>query len=159
MDNLLKKYLVHHKINYIEHEHSAVFKVEESRLLKRKIPGLHCKALFLKDDKGKFYLIGMPAEKRLDIKKLRSHIKIRKLHFASPEEMKEEVSLTPGSVSIFGAIYIKNKRTKLIIDKEVLDADSVGFHPNINTSTLEIKHVDLKKYLSSLECEKEVIQL
>lgn len=115
--------------------------------------------LFLKDERGKFYLVGMKAEKRLDTKKLREHLKIKKLNFASPQELKEEVNLTPGSVSIFGAIYIKDKRVKLIIDEDVWSAPTVGFHPNINTSTLEINHENLEKYFESLKCEKEILRL
>jgi Ala-tRNA(Pro) deacylase len=159
MDKTLEKYLKTRNISYVAHQHPAVFTVEESKTLKKSIPGLHCKALFLKDEKGNFYLVGMPAEKRLDVKNLRIHLKARKLHFASPEELKQEINLAPGSVSIFGAIYIKDKKVKLIIDKEVFDAETVGFHPNINTSTLEVKHEGLEKYFNSLGCEKEVIEL
>src|SRR3989344_3575551 len=73
MDTNLQKYLGKHKINFIKYEHPAIFTVDESRDLKKSIPGLHCKCLFLKDSDGNFYLIGMPAEKKLDIKKLQLH--------------------------------------------------------------------------------------
>ena len=159
MDIKLKEYLDKHGIKYTEHRHKEVFTVAESTKLKKKIPGLHCKTLFLKDNKGKFYLVGMPAEKRLDVKKLKMHFNVRKLHFASEKELKEEVNLLPGSVSIFGAIYVKYKRVILIIDDEVWKADITGFHPNINTSTLEIKHNELKKFYEGLECEKEIMRL
>ena len=53
----------------------------------------------------------------------------------------------------------KKDRVKLILDKEVWGADIVGFHPNVNTSTLEIKHEDLKKFYNSLDCEKEIVEL
>ena len=35
----------------------------------------------------------------------------------------------------------------------------VGFHPNINTSTLELKHEDLKKFYDSLKAEKYILEL
>ncbi len=159
MDSKLKNYLDRYGIKYKSHGHPAIFTVEEGKKLKENVPGLHCKTLFLKDDKGMFYLIGMPAEKRLDTKKLKEFLGVRKLHFGSEEELKEEVSLIPGSVSIFGAIYIKDKKVKLIIDKEVWDAEIVGFHPNVNTATLEIKHNDLKKFYDCLKYGKEIIEL
>lgn len=159
MDKKLKSYLDKQEVNYTIHEHKAVFTVEESKKIKKKIPGLHCKTLFLKDNKGKFYLVGMPAEKRLDSKNFRKSIRVKKVRFGTKDELKKEVSLVPGSVSIFGVIYAKKDRVKLILDKEVWHAETVGFHPNINTSTLEVKHKDLKKFYDSLNCEKEVIEL
>ena len=54
-------------------------------------------------------------------------------------------------------IYAKD--VKLIIDKEVWDAPITGFHPNINTSTLEITHEDLEKFVNSLKSEKQIMEL
>ena len=101
----------------------------------------------------------MPGEKRLDSKKFREKIGAKKVRFGTAEELKEKINLVPGSVSIFGAIYIKGKNTKLIIDKKVWEADIVGFHPNINTATLELSHDNLEKFYNYLDCEKEVIEL
>ncbi len=158
MDRKLEEYFKKHDINYVKHEHPAVFTVEESKFLKSKIPGMHCKSLFLKDEKRKFYLVCMNAFKRLNMKGLRKKMGLSgKLQFASPEELKEELNLTPGSVSIFGMIYAK--KTKLIIDLEVWNADIVGFHPNINTSTWEIKHIDLEKFYNSIKAGREIINL
>ena len=159
MDKLLEKYLNENEIKYIEHRHKPVFSVEESRGLKKNVPGLHCKTLFLKDDKGRFYLVGMPAEKMLDSKNFRKHFHVKKIRFGTPEELKEKVNLVPGSVSIFGAIYIQDNEVKLIIDKDVWESDKVGFHPNINTATLEVKHGDLERFYNSLKCDKEIVKL
>lgn len=161
MDKNLKEYLEKYKINYKIHAHKAVFSVAESSADEniKNIPGLHCKTLFLKDNKGMFYLIGMPDKKQLDSKKFRQVIGAKKIRFATPDELKEKVNLFPGSVSIFGAIYIKDKNTKLIIDKKVWNAEIVGFHPNVNTETLEIKHEELEKYYNSLNCDKEIVEL
>ena len=157
MDQNLKQYLRKHNIQYKFHEHPAVFTVEESKILKKDIPGLHTKSLFLKDDKARFYLVCMLADKRLDIKSLRKSLSLQKLHFASPEELKSELNLTPGSVSIFGMIYAKS--TKLLLDKDIWNAEITCFHPNINTATLEITHENLEIFYNSLNCEKQIIEL
>lgn len=159
MDKKLKDYLDKNEIKYKLHKHIAVFRVIESKKIDEKIPGLHCKTLFLKDNNENFYLVGMPAEKRLNTKQLRKHLGVRKLYFASSEELLEKLKVVPGSVSIFGMINNKNQDVMLILDKEVWTAESVGFHPNINTETLEIKHIDLERYYKLLKCEKEVIEL
>src|SRR3989344_755058 len=132
MDSKLKSCLENLGVQYIEHEHPPVFTVEESKILKKDILGLHTKSLFLKDDKGDFYLVCMSADKRLDIKGLRKYLKTEKLHFASPEELKSHLNLTPGSVSIFGMINSEDDSVTLILEKEVWSSERVNFHPNIN---------------------------
>ena len=159
MDNALEEYLHRHKIGFREYEHRAVFTVDESIELKKSIPGLHCKCLFLKGSNGRFYLVGMPAEKKLDIKKLREYLGVRKIHFASEDELFDKLKLRPGSVSIFGMINNISLDVALIIDKNVWSADAVGFHPNLNTSTLVLKHIDLERFYNSVKNDKEVIEL
>ena len=157
MDPNLKSYLEKHKIEYKNYKHPAVFTVAESKKIKIDIPALHTKCLFLKDENSQFYLVAIPAEKRLNINLLRKKFNLKKLYFASKEELKSELNLTPGSVSIFGMIYSKN--TNLIIDKELWDAESVGFHPNINTSTILLNHENLEKFYNSIDIRKSIIEL
>jgi Ala-tRNA(Pro) deacylase len=157
MDNLLKSYFEKHEISYKEHNHTAVFTVEESKKITHFIPGVHAKNLFLKDEKGNFYLVCLPADKKLNIKLLQKKLLVKKLQFASPEELKNELNLTPGSVSIFG--MINAKLTFLILDKVLWEAPIVGFHPNINTSTLEISHENLERFYNSLKSKKEIVSL
>ena len=157
MEKYLESYLEKCSITYKEYSHKPVFTVEESRLIKEKIPAVHTKCLFLKDDSSRFYLVAIQANKRLDIKLLKSRFLLKKLFFASPEELKENLNLTPGSVSIFGMINAKNVR--LIIDNDLYNAESVGFHPNLNTSTLVLDNQNLKRFLSSLNINIEIMQL
>lgn len=159
MDLKLESYLKNHKIEYKIHTHPPFFTVIESNKIEIHIPGMHCKTLFVKDEKGNFYLIGMNADKRLNTKNLRGHLRVRKLHFASPLELDRELKVKPGSVSIFNLVNSTNKNINLIIDAEVWQAKIVGFHPNTNTETLEIKHKDLERYYNSLSLKKEVLKL
>ena len=54
---------------------------------------------------------------------------------------------------------IYSRDVELIIDKEVWGAEKVGFHPNTNIATLELKHEDLKKFYDSLRSEKRIMEL
>lgn len=157
MDKKLLTYLKNLNIEYKIHEHPAVFTVEESNTLVKGLPGLHMKNLFLKDETGNFYLVCIEAEKRLDIKFLRNKLGVKKLHFASEEELKRELHLTPGSVSVFGMIY--SKKVILILDKKALNAEKINFHPNINTATLELDKKNFKIFLDSITSKKEIIDL
>ena len=157
MDSNLKAYLERYNIKYQIYAHPAVFTVEQSKSIKEKIPGKSTKCLFLKDENSNYYLIALPAFKRLDTKQLKKRLNVKDMRFASPEELKQQLNLTPGSVSIFGMIYAEN--IFLIVDKELWDAEIVGFHPNINTFTIFLNHANLEKFYNSLKAKKEVIKL
>lgn len=157
MDDGLRTYLDRLGVEYKLHRHKAVFTVDESGFLRGAIPGLHTKNLFLKDDKNNFYLVCMPGDKRLDIGALRRQLHAGKLHFGSQEELMRELRLAPGSVSVFGMIHAS--AAKLLLDKEVWDAEIVSFHPNINTETLELRHAGLALFYNSLECAKDTVVL
>jgi len=163
MDKNLKTYFDRLDIKYKIHKHPAVFTVEESLKLKEKLPDVfHTKNLFLRDESKprKYFLVSMDAYKRLDLKSLSRKLNVKKkLSFASALELKEKLKLTPGSVSLFGMIYAKRGEVILILGKEIWEARKVGFHPNINTSTLELKHEDLEKFYYSLKSEKNIYSL
>ena len=157
MEKALEDYLNKHNIKYKEHKHPAVFTVEESNKLGLNFNFMHTKSLFLKDDKSNFYLVCMNANKKLNMKSLRKIIHASKLHFASAEELMHHLHVLPGSVSIFTMIHPEN--TLLLIDEEVWSSPVTGFHPNENTSTLEITHENLEKFCSTLKSEKRIIKL
>ena len=118
---------------------------------------MRTKSLFLKDKRGNFYLACLPACKRLDIKSLRKKISNGKIQFASPEELKLHLKLIPGSVSLFGMIY--SSSVILLIDRDVWEADYAGFHPNVNTATIVLDNKNLKKFISTLKCRTEILNL
>src|SRR3989344_3184998 len=159
MGKQLEKYLKKYDIKYKIHEHPAVFTVEESKRVIKSMPDvLHTKNLFLKDEGNKFFLVCMDAFKRLDLKILKEKLNAqKKLTFASSEELKKHLNLSPGSVSILGMIY--SKYVVLILDKELWNAEKVGFHPNVNTSTLELNHENIEKFYNSLKTEKYILDL
>ncbi|MEK6933700.1 MAG: YbaK/EbsC family protein [Nanoarchaeota archaeon] len=156
MDEKLKQYLEKHNISYTIYEHPAVFTVAESDKVTKHIPGARSKNLFLKDENNNFYLVTMPGKKRLNTKLLRAHFKIKELNFASPDELRKQLNISPGSVSLFCMIYASEK-VILIIDGEILNAEQAGFHPNKNTSTIVLDHNNLEKFLNTLKNRREVI--
>jgi len=156
MDEKLKKYLEKYKISYTAYEHPAVFTVAESDKVTKHIPGARSKNLFLKDENNNFYLVIMPSGKRLNTQLIRTHFKIKELNFASPDELKKQLNISPGSVSLFCMIYASEK-VILIVDKEILNAEQAGFHPNKNTATIVLDHNNLEKFLNTLKNRREVI--
>ncbi|MBD3319120.1 prolyl-tRNA synthetase associated domain-containing protein [Candidatus Woesearchaeota archaeon] len=160
MEEQVKNYLQQHGITYTEHTHPAVFTVKESSIHCAHIPGLHCKNLFLQDrDTGQHYLVTLPAHTRLDIKALQKSLHVKKLTFGKEQDLQELLGLTPGSVSPLGLINDTNNKVIAIITKEVWDAPIVGFHPNINTSTLEVNKESFHKLMNSFHHHVLIIDL
>ncbi len=137
------------QISYEKHDHPAVFTVEDSDKYDIHLEGAHTKNLFLTTkEKDAYYLLVVESAKRVDLKKVAAFVHQKKLTFASPEMLFKYLELTPGSVSPFGLINDVGKDVIVLVDKDLMQYDKVGFHPNINTATLIIAMEDFKKYLA-----------
>ena len=137
-------------IEYVIHEHPAVYTVAEAEQYYGDVKGGKSKNLFLRNkNKSNYYLVILEGSKRLDLDALKATLNESKLSFASPEELKEFLGLTPGSVSPFGLINDKEKRVKVVIDEGLWGHERLHYHPNINTATLELSRDDFKKFLDS----------
>ena len=149
MDQKLLQFLDDNHISYTPYEHEAVFTVDAAERVFPNIVGMHVKNLFLKDKHGIFYLVCIEVHKRLPIKDFGKKFGLKELSFWSPEELKNELQLTPWSVSLFWLLYAKN--IKVFIDEDIWDAERVWRHPNINTATLMIDHAGLEQFLKTLD--------
>ncbi len=134
-------------ISYEEISHKAVYTVEEAMQedIPSRINGLECKNLFCKN-KEHYYLIFLPANKRADLKNISKIVQESHLSFASPEELKNILSLDIGSVTPLGIINDKENKVTLLLDQE-LDGQKILVHPNVNTKTLSIEFKDLIRFI------------
>lgn len=94
-------------ISYEETEHEAVYTIEQAQRIKRMIDGTGCKNLFLTDRKGGYILAVLQEDKRADLKALAALYGVKKLSFASDDELSEVLGLTRGSVTPMGLINDK----------------------------------------------------
>jgi Ala-tRNA(Pro) deacylase len=135
-------------IPYDKYEHPAVYTVEEADRYRGKLPGGRTKNLFLRDKKGKrHYLVVAESDKQVDLKRLRKLLGEAALSFASPERLRKYLGLTPGSVSPFGIIHDVNKEVLVILDRDLLRHQALGFHPNVNTATLVVPREGFQRFL------------
>jgi Ala-tRNA(Pro) deacylase len=134
-------------------EHPPLFTVEEGREFWHKIPGLHCKNLFLKDKKDKIWLVVMPGDKRADLNRLEKKIGAKRFSFGKPELLQEVLGLTPGSVTPFALMNDAQKRVTLILDQDLLKSERVNFHPLHNAASTTIRADDLLTFVKTLGYE------
>jgi len=148
--NQVIEYLNDHEISFTRYDHPPVFTIEESKKHWANVPGMHCKNLFLRDDKSRyFFLLCCEGSKQVDLKSLRSIVGYR-LGFASERRLDQFLKLTPGSVSPFGLINDADNKVQVLLDSNFRDAELLNFHPNINTCTLEIELNDFIKYMDGV---------
>lgn len=140
-------------IEYYRVDHQQADTMEDLYEVDEALNTLVCKNLFLCNrSETKFYLLMMPGYKVFKTRELSGQIGSSRLSFAKPEFLEEYLNLTPGSVSIMGLIFDKEKRVQLLIDKEVVQGEYIGCHPCINTSSIKIRTKDiLEKYLKEVE--------
>ena len=141
-------YLSTQMIAYTRLEHPAVFTCEDAARYRPPVHGLDTKNLFLRDEKGRFYLAVTACEKRLDMKGLSRAIGAPKLHFGSEQQLLDRLGLTPGSVTILGLVNDIEHQVQLIVDSVYWPAQAYLCHPMVNTATLTLAHDAMEAFLS-----------
>jgi len=131
------------------YEHPAVFTVEESVALRGKLPGGHCKSLFLKDRKGGLWLAVMLEHRRTDLKALADKLGVPRFSFGSAELLVATLGVTPGSVTPFALANDAQQAVRVVLDKEMLREDPLNYHPLINTRTTAVAPADLLKFIAA----------
>lgn len=136
------------QIRWQRYEHPPVFTVEQAEEHWAPIAATHCKNLFLRNQKGTtHYLVVLEHTRRADLKALASKIGDDRLSFASPERLEKYLGLTPGAVSPFGLINPGARDVRVILDADLRNAETVAFHPNVNTATITLSFADLQRFL------------
>ncbi|MFD1191706.1 prolyl-tRNA synthetase associated domain-containing protein [Phenylobacterium conjunctum] len=139
-----------HGVDHATTDHEAVFRVGEGEGIKDGIPGAHTKNLFLKDAKGRLWLISAKDDTVIDLKRLHTVIGSARLSFGPAELMVETLGVTPGSVTAFGLVNDTEGRVTFVLDKALADADRVNFHPLTNTATTTVSQAGLRRFLAGL---------
>ncbi len=137
-------------IAHVTHRHRPVFTVEESRDLKASLPGGHSKNLFLKDKKGRLFLLCALGDTAIDLNAVSKLIGSGRFSFGNAELLMQHLGVTPGSVTLFALINDPDRNVTLILDEGLLAHDPVNFHPLKNDATTAISPADLLKFIRSL---------
>ena len=153
----LLAFLAAHGVDQRTAEHEAVFRVGEGEAIKAALPGGHSKNLFLKDAKGRLWLICALDVTRIDLKALPAAIGSARLSFGSPERLWDALGVRPGSVSLFALINYPDHAVSLVLDKALIETDPINFHPLVNTATTAIRRQGLFRLLQVLGVEPLIV--
>ncbi|MDO1558852.1 prolyl-tRNA synthetase associated domain-containing protein [Brevundimonas sp. 2R-24] len=134
----------------VTHDHPAVFRVGEGEEIKASLPGAHTKNLFLKDKKGRLWLISAEQSTVIDLKRLPPVIGSDRLSFGSAELLEETLGVTPGSVTAFALANDQERRVTFVLDRVLAEADRVNFHPLTNTATTGVAQAGFRAFLAEI---------
>ena len=140
-------------------EHEAVFTVAESDRLERELPGGHTKNLFLKDAKGRLFLVIAQSHTAVDLKSLHKVIGAARLSFGKPELLMEVLGVPAGSVTALALINDDQKRVSVVVDSRLMGYERVNCHPLINTATTSLARDDLFRFMRACGHEPVVVAI
>ena len=123
--------------------HPPTYTSEQSAEYRGEDLSVGAKAIVYKIEKT-FYLFVMPADRKLDTKKVKAYfkeqgLKAKKTRFAKPEELLALTGLVPGSVPPFGLPVLS---MELFIDEAILQNDKVAFNAGSLTDSVIMKRSD-----------------
>lgn len=149
--------MAEHGIDQTTRDHQAVFTVDEGHDIKAAMPGAHTKNLFLKDKKGRLWLISARQDTPVDLKRAPRVIGSDRLSFGNEALMWETLGVRPGSVTALGLINDADRRVTFVLDRRLWEADIVNFHPLTNTATTALDQAAFRQVLSALGRDPMVI--
>jgi len=136
----------------IEHEttiHEPLYTVEQSQKVDFDKPGAHTKNLFLRNKKGRMFLLVVEQDRKVDLKGLRDKLQLTggQFAFASTERLSQYLGVVPGSVSPLAIINDHSKSIQVLIEKSLVDQEWIYLHPCRNTHSTRIRCEDLLSLL------------
>ena len=153
------QYLTENNIWHEITQHEAVYNMEELKAVELPYPEWDAKNLFVRDDKKRnYYLITVKGDKRVNLKDFWKAHGLRPLSFASPEDLKKYMDLTPGAVTPLGLLNVEGAPITMYLDAEFKDS-IIGIHPNENTATVWLQGDDLVELLRENGCEVEIVEI
>lgn len=134
----LRQFLLNHQVALRELEHEATFTSEESARVRGEPLHIGGKALVMKVG-DEFRLFVIPADRKLASSTVKKRFGVKKLRFATREELFELTGLVPGSVPPFGAPILE---FPLVVDEAIQQNDRIAFNAGSLTTSFIISMDD-----------------
>lgn len=149
------------RIPFIRVDHDPRFTRDGYEDISKATGAISCKNLFLANrQQSEFYLLRMRPRKKFKTKEISNQIHSARLSFGNQEALEKYLHASRGYCSVLDLRNDRENQVRLLIDSELLESDSVGVHPCINTSTLGIRWSDLLDvFLPNIHHDYQVVTL
>jgi Ala-tRNA(Pro) deacylase len=135
-------------IAYETISHPPLFTVQQARSVLPETKGARTKNLFLVDRRGSLLLVSALETTAVDLKALARHLGLTRLSFGAAPLLREALGVEPGSVTPFALMNDPGRRVKAILDRAILDAPRVSFHPLSNDASTILTPEGLRAFLA-----------
>ena len=136
---------------YDTHAHPPVFTVEEAKRHRlADAAGLHTKNLFLRNKKGKMWLVTLDEDRPVDLKALGARLGAGNLSFGSAERLRTHLGVEPGSVTPLAVLCDRQHEVTFVLDADLARADKVWCHPLTNDRTIALSGADLVRFATEV---------
>lgn len=130
-------------------QHPPVFTVAESKALRGPIPGCHTKNLFLRNKKGRMWLVVCLESRSVDLKGLGKALGAGNVSFGSPRRLMSYLGVIPGAVTPFAVLNDTSGAVRVAVDRDILQQEPLNFHPLDNSMTTSIGARDFVRFLEA----------
>ena len=105
------------------------------------------KNLFVRNKKGKMWLLTLHENRKLDLKQAAMELGAGRFSFCSAERLMQYLGVIPGAVSPFCLLNDVNHEVSFYIDQALLSHSVIHAHPFDNSMTVSIGTADLLQFL------------
>jgi Ala-tRNA(Pro) deacylase len=130
-------------VSYQCYEHPPVYTSEEAAKVRGVELKTGCKSMVLRKGDGKFILVNLAADRKIDMKKLEGILGC-KLRFATKDEVLKATNCESGSVPPFGGLF----GLPTFLDDSVLHNSFVNFNIGLLTKSVKISMQDLVRIMN-----------
>lgn len=131
--------------------HEPLYTVEEARSVKYGLEGAHTKNLFLRNKKGRMFLLVLNSDQQVELKALHQTMQLTggQLSFASTERLGKYLGVVPGSVSPLAVINDHGQKVNVYLEQTVMEQQAIWLHPCRNTHSTCLSTSGLKQALEA----------
>jgi Ala-tRNA(Pro) deacylase len=137
----IRDWLKREGVAFREVHHAPTYTSEESAKARGEEVRVGGKAILMKTEQV-FRLFVLSAALKIDSAALKQHVHIKKMRFASPDELREQTGLVPGSVPPLGEPILP---FELFADPSVFAQEKIAFNAGSLTDSIILATADYRR--------------
>lgn len=136
-------------ISFESEVHPPVFTVEQAKRHRGSHGGRHTKNLFVRNKKGRQWLVTLEEDRAVDLKQLAAKLDAGHLSFGSPQRLRAALGVEAGSVTPLAILNDREGAVTMVVDAALAGEDLVHVHPLTNDRTIAMKGTELLRFIES----------
>lgn len=139
--------------------HAPVFTVAQAKALRGELAGAHIKNLFLRNKKGRMWLVTCHEDRQIDMRQLGEHLQAKRLSFASAQRLMHYLGVIPGAVTPLAAINDITGAVAVVLDAAILTDSLINVHPLHNAATTALSPDALLRFLRAVGHDPIIVDM